>query len=124
MEFVTLGRRGVIANWVAKEIGQEAEIEFHGLLRHLEVAGRDLWVRPDYSPLDSEIGEIRFFANNLQHRVFGFFLIDASQYVMLVGAKKKMRVYDPREAIETARKRRKLVIADRSQIREYKDHQF
>jgi hypothetical protein len=122
VEFVTLGGRGVITQWVDKDIEMEAEIEFHATLTALAVTPRDLWVRPDYSPFDSEIGEIRFFANKLQHRVFGFFLADVSKYVMLVGATKKGKIYNPREAVDTARKRRKLIIADRSQLHEYRGH--
>lgn len=124
MEFTTLGGRGVITQWVNKEIEMQAEIEFHDILRNLQNTPRDLWVRPDYDTFDPEIGEIRFFSNNLQHRVFGFFLTEVKQYVMLVGCTKKGRNYTPREAIETAYKRQKLVLADRSCIHEYKDHQF
>ena len=124
MEFQTLGGRGVISQWVDKEIEFEAEIEFHATLRVLAVTPRDLWTRPDYAPFDPDIGEIRFFANQLQHRVFGFFLTDVSQYVMLIGATKKGRIYTPRDAVDTARKRRKLIIPDRSQIREYTGHQL
>jgi hypothetical protein len=124
MEFVTLGGRGVITQWVAKEIEMEAENEFHAILRQLQNTPRDLWVRPDYDAFDPEIGEIRFKAASVQHRVFGLFLIESRQYVMLVGSQKKGRIYNPKDAIETARKRRKLVLADRSCIHEYKGHQF
>lgn len=122
MEFITLGGRGVLSQWVDKEIEMEAEIEFHATLTVLAVTPRDLWTRPEYAPFDPQISEIRFFANQLQHRVFGFFLTEVSQYVMLVGATKKGRIYNPREAIDTARKRRNLIIADRSQINEYTGH--
>jgi len=122
MEFATLGGRGVLSQWADKEIEFEAEIEFHATLRVLEVTPRDLWTRPEYAPFDPDISEIRFFANSLQHRVFGFFLFDVNQYLMLVGATKKGKIYNPREAVETARKRRKLIVKDRSQIREYTGH--
>lgn len=124
MEFVTHNGRGVVAQWADKEIEMEAEIEFHAMLRILAVTPRDLWTRPEYAPFDPEISELRFFANNLQHRVFGLFLLDVQQYVMLVGATKKGKIYNPREAVDTARKRRKLIINDRSQLREYKGHQL
>lgn len=129
-EFQTLGGRGVIDKWAFKEIEMAAEIEFNALLRTLAVTPREQWVRPDYARFDPEIGEIRFFANSLQHRVFGFFLLEAKQYVMLVGATKKGRIYNPRDAEETARSRKKLiipahsVIPDRSQIREYTGHRL
>jgi hypothetical protein len=122
MEFVTLGGRGVITQWVDKEIEMEAEIEFHATLTALSVTPRDLWTRPDYAPFDPQISEIRFFANNLQHRVFGVLLTELSQYVMLVGATKKGKLYNPKEAVDTARQRRKLIIVDRSQLREYTGH--
>ncbi|MGE0103528.1 MAG: type II toxin-antitoxin system RelE/ParE family toxin [Blastocatellales bacterium] len=124
MEFKTLSGRGVISQWVAKEIEMGAEIEFHSIIRNLQNTPRELWVRPDYAPFDPEIGEIRFKANSLQHRVFGFFLPEAKQYVMLVGCTKKGRIYTPREAEETARNRRRLVLADKGCIHEYKGHKF
>lgn len=122
MEFQTLGGRGVLTQWVDKEIEMEAEIEFHATLINLAVTPRELWVRPDYAPFDPEIGEIRFFASNLQHRVFGFFLTELGQYVMLIGSTKKGKVYNPRDAVDTARKRKKLLGNDRSQLREYTGH--
>lgn len=124
MEFVTSGERGAITQWVNKDLEMEAEQEFHAILRFLEVTPRDQWDRPDYSPLDAELSEIRFKANNLQHRVFGFFLMEVNQYVMLIGAKKKGKIYNPKDAIKTAHKRRQQVLKDRSCIHEYTDHHF
>lgn len=124
MEFVTTGGRGVVNQWVSKEIETEAEIEFHATLRQLQNSPRELWVRPDYDAFDPQIGEIRFKAARVEHRVFGFFLLESGQYVMLTGAKKKGKIYTPRDAIETARKRQKLVLEDRSCIDEYKGHLF
>lgn len=124
MEFKSSSGRGAITQWVVKEIEMEAEIKFHEILRNLQNSPRDLWVRPDYAPFDPEIGEIRFKSNNLQHRVFGFFLAEAKQYVMLLGCTKKGRIYTPRDAEETARNRKRLVIAERGHIHEYRDHQF
>lgn len=123
MEIETLGGHGVISRWVG-DLAVEAELEFHGILRDLEVTPRRLWVRPVYDVFDPEIGEIRFKVNKLQHRVFGFFLTELELYVMLIGATKKGTNYTPREAVATARKRKKLIDADRSQLRAYTDHQF
>lgn len=111
MELQTVGGRGVISQWVT-DIGMEAEDEFHGVLRGLEVSPRLLWVRPVYDVFDPEIGEIRFKANKIQHRVFGFFFLDLKQYVMLLGSTKKGKNYTPRDAVATARKRKKLVEAN------------
>ncbi|MDX6575123.1 MAG: Phage derived protein Gp49-like [Blastocatellia bacterium] len=123
VEIETVGGRGVITDWV-EDLDMEAEEDFHGILRGLEVAPRALWVRPVYDVFDPEIGEIRFKANGLQHRVFGFFLTELSRYVMLIGATKKGRSYNPRDAVNTARKRKKLIQSDRSQLRDYTDHKF
>ena len=112
-----------MTEWV-EGLTSEAEDDFHGLLRNLAVTTRRLWVRPVYGVLGPDIGEIRFKANNLQHRVFGCFLVEAGQYALLVGATKKGRGYNPRDAIDTARRRRKLIENDRSQLREYTDHKF
>jgi hypothetical protein len=123
MELETVGGRGVISQWVGG-IDVEAEEEFHGVLRNLEITPRLLWVRPVYDVFDPEIGEIRFKANKLQHRVLGFFIMDMKQYVMLIGATKKGQNYNPRDAVTTARKRKKLVDSDRSQLCVYTDYKF
>lgn len=123
MEVQTVGGRGVITDWVSR-LDFEAEDEFHGILRVLEITPRRLWVRPVYDVMGTDIGEIRFKINKLQHRVFGFFLMDVSQYVMLIGSQKKGSLYDPRDAVKTARKRKKLIDSDRSQLRAYKDHKI
>ncbi|MDX6498892.1 MAG: Phage derived protein Gp49-like [Blastocatellia bacterium] len=122
-EFQTVGGRGVITEW-AEGLTAEAEDDFYGLLRNLAVTTRRLWVRPVYGVFGPDIGEIRFKANNLQHRVFGCFLAEAGQYALLVGATKKGRNYSPRDAIDTARRRQKLIQNDRSQLREYQDHKI
>ncbi len=122
-EFQTLGGRGVISEWV-ESLGVEGEEQFHGLLRNLAVSPRGLWTRPAYAPFGPGIGEIRFKADQKQHRVFGCFLFPFERYVLLVGATKKGRNYTPRDAIETAHKRYQLIQRDRSQTREYTDYRF
>ncbi len=118
MEFLTSGGRGVITDWYA-DLSVEAQQEFDTLLRFLAVTPRNMWTRPEYSPLTPEISELRFKANNVQHRPLGFFLIDLKQYVMVIGSTKKGKIYTPREAIDTARNRKQMISDGRSQIREY-----
>src|SRR5687768_985489 len=120
VEFQTLSGRGVITEWVSDR-GDEAEEEFHGILRDLAVSPRALWVRPVYDVFNPEIGEIRFKVSKVQHRVFGFFLTDVRQYVMVMGATKKGNNYTPRDAVNTASKRKRLIDTDRSQLRAYTD---
>lgn len=121
MEYKSFGGRGVITKWVKKSIEIDAKDEFHDLLNYLRNVERDLWTRPEYAPFDPEISELRWDNDGkLQHRVFGFFLLEAKQYVMLVGATKKGKIYTPADAIQTARDRRKDVLKDKSLIMEYK----
>lgn len=123
-EYLSFGGRGVISDWVKKDIEVPAKIEFRNTLTLLELTTRDLWVRPDYSPLDSEIGEIRFKANNLQHRVFGFLVLEEFKYIMLIGSTKKGSLYTPKDAIKTARERKDDVINKRSLTNEYTGHKL
>ena len=116
--------RGVISDWYRKDIEPSAQEEFDRILPFLAVSPRELWVRPPYSPLTPEIGEIRFKANNLQHRVFGFFLEGTNQYVMLVGATKKGKQYTPDDALRNAPWYRTTVLANRRLIRKYDEHLF
>lgn len=119
MEFLTSSGRGVITEWYADDLTLEAQQEFDTILRFLAVTPRVLWTRPQYSPLTPEISEIRFRANNLQHRPLGFFRSEAKQYIMVVGATKKGRLYTPREALSTAIDRKNRILTRRSLIRTY-----
>ncbi|HEX3184249.1 MAG TPA: hypothetical protein VHQ94_05615 [Pyrinomonadaceae bacterium] len=122
MERVTPSGRGVVSDWYEKDIEAEAQDEFDDILRNLAVTPRDLWVRPAYDTMTPEFGEIRFFANKLQHRVFGFFLRETSQYVMLVGATKKGKNYTPRDALTRVPWYKTTVLTDRKLIRPYAKH--
>ncbi len=114
MEVTSSGGRGVITKWVNNKIEIDAKDEFHDMLNYLRNSTRELWTRPEYSPLDSELGEIRLKSGNLQHRVFGFFISERKQYVMLIGSTKKGR-----EAIQTARERRTDVLRNINITKEY-----
>lgn len=124
MERITVNGRGVITDWYRKEIEPSAQEEFDLILPQLAASPRDLWVRPPYSALTPEFGEIRFKANNLQHRVFGFFLEGTNQYVMLVGATKKGKNYTPADALRNAPWYKTTVLANRRLMRKYGEHLF
>src|SRR5215213_4084300 len=98
MERTTPSGRGVITDWYNKDIEREAQVEFDDTLRYLAITPRELWKRPEYDTMTPEFGEIRFFANKLQHRVFGFFLPGTNWFVMLIGATKKGNDYTPHDA--------------------------
>src|SRR5690349_21753032 len=113
MERTTPSGRGVVSDWYDKDIEAEAQDEFDDILRNLAVTPRELWVRPVYDTMTPEFGEIRFFANKLQHRVFGFFLQGTNQYVMLVGCTKKGKNYTPRDALKNVLWYKSTVLANR-----------
>lgn len=133
MEYVRGSGRGEITEWV-KDLEDEPEAEFFDILRRLAVTPRDQWTRPEYSPLSEGISEIRFKGNKIQYRPLGFFIsadgqegskvIHIRQYVLLLGASKKMKVWTPKDAIDTAKRRKKDVLADRSRIRIYDQYSF
>jgi hypothetical protein len=122
MERTTPSGRGVISDWYEKDIESEAQDDFDDILRNLAVTPRDLWVRPAYDTMTPEFGEIRFFANKLQHRVFGFFLEGTNQFVMLVGATKKGKNYTPRDALTRTPWYKTTVLTDRKLMRPYVKH--
>lgn len=119
MEYVTEFKRREISLWYEKDLQKAGQVEFHNMLRLLSVTPREQWTRPDYAPLSGGIGEIRFKAGDLQHRPLGFFIIEEMQFVLLVGATKKMKIYTPKDAIETAKARRQIVLANRNRMIEY-----
>lgn len=120
VEYLTSGSRGAISKWV-QNIQVEAKDDFHDLLNHLEAAQRDLWIRPDYDTLTPpDVGEIRWKSGGKQHRVLGFFKVEEKQYVMLIGATHKGRIYTPADAIKTARERKQDVLNGWNKTQEYK----
>lgn len=124
MERTTPSGRGVISDWYKKDIEAEAQDEFDDVLRNLAVTPRDLWIRPPYDTMTPEFGEIRFFSNRLQHRVFGFFLEGTNQFIMLVGATKKGETYTPRDALKNTPWYKTTVLTNRKLLIKYDKHNF
>jgi hypothetical protein len=64
------------------------------------------WQMPSYRPSLAgvkRIGELRWTSQKRQHRLLGFFG-DGGVWYALVGCIHKQQVYDPRDALNTARK--------------------
>ena len=119
MEYTSFGGSGVITKWVDKKIEISAKDEFHDMLNFLKNVERELWTRPEYAPFDPSISELRWNDGGLQHRVFGFFLFEVKQYVMVIGSTKKGKIYTPQNTIQTAKDRKKEVLKDKHLITEY-----
>lgn len=125
------GAGGVIADWYRKDLLPQARVAFDDLLRDLSKFRAADWSPTDYFPLSggkySGIYELRFTADKKEYRPLGFILPpapvgskDLDVLVLLVGAFKKMGIWTPHGARDTAVDRKKLVLADRSILHEYK----
>lgn len=115
--------RNVIEDWKAT-LSVDAVNEFRAVLTILEAVPRQYWRRPQFDVLSGDqykgMGEIRFNAKDKTYRVFGFFGPDRSQFTLLIGCEKKGGNLDPRNALETAAKRKKMVERDKERIYEFK----
>jgi hypothetical protein len=124
MERTTPSGRGVITDWYNKDIERSAQAEFDDTLRYLAITPRDLWRRPEYDTMTPEFGEIRFKANKLEHRVFGFFLGNTNIFIMLVGATKKGANYTPTDALKNTPWYKTIVTTNRKLLRVYDEYQL
>lgn len=112
--YVSPTGRDVVEKWYAKQ-PVAAQAAFDTVLEYLSQRTRDEWGRPDFDQLSGRyrsLGELRFEVANVQYRPLGFFGPDRAEFTILVGATKKGKNYDPREALETALKRRAEVLQD------------
>lgn len=81
------------------------------LMIHLREQARDGWVRPYFDTLRDGVGEVRFKANNVNHRPLGFFGPDRNEFTFLYFATKTNR-FSPANAIDIAADRRLDAIKD------------
>jgi hypothetical protein len=98
-------------------------------LRDLSKVRAKEWSATDYAALSgkhSGIYELRFTADKKEYRPLGFLLPPADVgyanldvLALLIGAYKKMGVWTPTAARDTAVERKKLVLADRSLLHDY-----
>jgi hypothetical protein len=63
--------------------------------------------------------EFIFLADRVQWRPLGFYGPDPHEVTLLIGASKKGKIWTPRDAIETAQKRKDEVKKDRERIVDY-----
>lgn len=107
------------SNSVQKEIDaqDEAVIQaFKVRIRYLANTPKSDWKKPHALKLQgvTDIYEVRFKANGVQFRPFGYFGPGAKEFTILVWATHKQDIYDPNDAIKTADTRRKDVQAGRA----------
>jgi hypothetical protein len=80
-------------------------------IRYLANTPKSDWKKPQAQKLKGvkDIYEIRFSANGVQYRPFGFFGPGPKEFTILVWATHKQDIYDPNDAINSAGSRRKSI---------------
>jgi hypothetical protein len=71
-------------------------------LRFLAFAKKDLWKEPHFKWFSGGIGEVRSDFGNVEYRPLGCNGPGSDQFTILIGAKKKGKVWTPAEAKKTA----------------------
>lgn len=103
--------RDTFQRWLEKEvdIGQRKGVEtaIRTTLRFLAFAKKDLWKEPHFKWFSGGIGEIRSDFGNVEYRPLGCNGPGPDQFTILIGAKKKGKVWTPAEARKTAAKIKK-----------------
>jgi hypothetical protein len=111
--YVSASGRDMIDDWFERQ-SDAVQAAVGVALEFLAQRPRDEWRRPEFDLLSGrmrEIGEIRLKSDK-QYRILGFFGPEQTNFTLLVGASKKGRNYDPRNALETALDRMTQVRAD------------
>lgn len=111
MDYYSEAGNNLIEKWYNDELNEDAQADFDTTLNHL--AGTQNWRGlKEFRFLSvgkyKGLGEIRFKTSNVHYRPVGFFGPDQSQFTLLVGCKKKGKVYDPPDAFDLAVSRRSL----------------
>jgi len=115
--------RDTFERWLEKDvdIGQRkgAAVAIKTTLRFLRYARRDLWREPHFKWFSGGIGEIRSDFGNVEYRPLGCNGPDANQFTILLGAKKKGKVWTPQDAKKTAEKLKKALDQSPDRGRKY-----
>jgi len=86
-------------------------MQFKVRVRYLANIPKRDWKKPHALKLQgaTDIYEIRFKANKVEQRPFGYFGPKNDEFTILEWATHKQDIYDPSDAIKTADERRKLI---------------
>lgn len=86
--------------------------KFDTVLEYLAQREWHEWGRPEYAPLTGKsagLGELRFDFGKVEYRPIGCFGPARSDFTILIGATKKGKNYDPRNALDTALERKRFI---------------
>lgn len=113
LEFVSAGGRPQITDWYSN-LPPDVRAVFDDRLGFLAIHERKDWQLPEFRMLRGKegrerISEIRWAVGGVQWRVLGFFGLAQMQYTILLGCTHKQGNYDPRDATDTAIRRKKSI---------------
>ena len=104
----------VVDSWFAMHaMDDDIRAEIDVLMGYLRQQPREGWTRPRYDILRNAdgVGEVRFRVRRIEHRALGYFGPNRNDFTFLYFCTKTNR-YEPKNAIEIARARKKIVAAD------------
>lgn len=107
--------RGVdeIRDWYGQQT-KRCQAKFLSRMRFLAQTPRSGWKREPFDLLHGyDLGEVRFNADNIEHRPLGFFS-PGMTFTLVLCAQEKNNKFRPRAALEIADARKKEVVADAS----------
>ncbi|MGB9429195.1 MAG: hypothetical protein WCC11_04865 [Gammaproteobacteria bacterium] len=98
----------LIRDWCEK-LSEKGSARLAAILEHLEQSKS--WQKPEFKRLSGkaykDLGEIRFKADNVQHRIIGMNGPAEGTYTLLIGCTHKDNIYEPPNALVTAVQRKK-----------------
>lgn len=114
----------LIEEWYQKELSEEAKITFDTLLKNQQKIESVLnWTGFKYlqgKPKAERIWQLDFIADKRQYRLLGIFGATRKNAVLILGCYHKGDNYTPRDALEIARKRAKMLREGRAETHERK----
>jgi hypothetical protein len=117
--FLSEHSRDVMDVWYNDQaVGVQAR--FRTILQHLRDTPRSQWNPHLVCPITMELYrglyEIRFQVRNVLYRPLGFFGPGRGHFTLLMPAREQGNQFIPRNALETARERMRIVMSDRGRI--------
>jgi hypothetical protein len=107
---VFISERGsdVFEEWL-NTLPKKAQAKIERRIRYLEI--EKTWRRPFFDSLSgyTDLYEIRVVFNNIQYRPIGCFGPKSGEFTILIGAIEKGDKFEPKNALNIANKRSKLI---------------
>lgn len=112
--YLSSSGRDVIDDWF-RDQGPKVQAEFLARLHYLKQQPITGWTRPHFARLTGDcagLGEIRFKADRVQHRLLGFFGPAQAEFSIVICAQEKDGKFEPRDACKTGLHRKGDILRD------------